>query len=178
MKLGKLLAAGQSIMNGRTDISYRSNKQIYLPKFGCDRNPFKTEAPAPAAGSDSPAASERDAAAKSMAVTVQNTPSPSSHEKKKKRWTNKLNPLSIFGSLGENPNGIPGSAGTAYGKRTRGADTQTELSLNTVRVVHNDLSDVDVEIVPIKSRSVSPEVKPAKSSWEMLGERLFGVEPT
>jgi hypothetical protein len=47
MKLGKLLAAGKSIMNGRADVSYRANKQIYLPKFGSAKNPFKTEATPP-----------------------------------------------------------------------------------------------------------------------------------
>ena len=60
MKLGKLLAAGKSIMNGHTEISYRSTKQIYLPKFGTFKNPFKSEAPAQAA-EITPAETERPA---------------------------------------------------------------------------------------------------------------------
>ncbi len=63
-------------------------------------------------------------------------------------------------------------------KMQKPPETQTELSLDAVRVVHNDLSDVDVEVVPMKSRSAAPEKKPAKKSWEALGERLFGVEAT
>jgi len=62
------------------------------------------------------------------------------------------------------------------GKSQGSAATQTELSLDSVKVVHNDLSDVDVEVVPMKSRSNVPELQPAKKSWEFLGERLFGVE--
>ena len=41
MNLGKLLVAGKSIINGRADISYRANKNVYLPKFGLAHNPFK-----------------------------------------------------------------------------------------------------------------------------------------
>jgi hypothetical protein len=47
-----------------------------------------------------------------------------------------------------------------------------------VKVVHNDLSDVDVEVVPMKSRVVAPEPQPAKKPLEFWGERLFGVEAT
>jgi hypothetical protein len=52
---------------------------------------------------------------------------------------------------------------------------QTELSLDTVKVIHNDLSDADVEVVPIKSRPAAavPESPPAKKAWEYLGERLL-----
>ncbi len=50
---------------------------------------------------------------------------------------------------------------------------QPELSLDTVKVVLNDLSDADVEVVPLKSRSGAPDLPPAKKSWEILGERLL-----
>jgi hypothetical protein len=53
---------------------------------------------------------------------------------------------------------------------------QAELSLDTVKVVHNDLTDVDVEIVPMKSRSVAAESQAPKKSWEFLGERLLRIE--
>jgi len=45
-----------------------------------------------------------------------------------------------------------------------------------VKVLHNDLSDVDVEIVPMKSRSGPAELQPPKKSWEFLGERLLRIE--
>jgi hypothetical protein len=63
-------------------------------------------------------------------------------------------------------------------KGQKGMATQTELSLDSVKVVHNDLSDVDVEVVPIKSRASVPELPAPKKSWEFVGERLFGVEAT
>lgn len=37
---------------------------------------------------------------------------------------------------------------------------QPELSLDSVKVLHNDLSDADVEIVPLKSRTVTPVSAP------------------
>ena len=56
---------------------------------------------------------------------------------------------------------------------------QAELSLDSVKVVHNDLTDADVEIVPMKSRPAPnidmPDLQPAKKSWEILGERLLKV---
>jgi hypothetical protein len=54
---------------------------------------------------------------------------------------------------------------------------QSELSLDSVKVVHNDLSDADVEVVPIKSRPASepvvPDLPPPTQPWEFLAERMF-----
>ena len=46
---------------------------------------------------------------------------------------------------------------------------QSELSLDAVKVLRNDLSDADVEIVPVKSRTVAAEVAPAN----LLNERVL-----
>ena len=78
-------------------------------------------------------------------------------------WTNKLNPASLW-------------TGAAPAEQKSLPAVQTELSLDTVKVVHNDLSDADVEVVPIKSRPAAAEIpalSPAKKSWEILGERLL-----
>ena len=40
MNLGKLLAAGKSIVNGKGAVEYRENKQVFLPKFASPKNPF------------------------------------------------------------------------------------------------------------------------------------------
>ena len=56
------------------------------------------------------------------------------------------------------------------------AAVQTELSLEKVKVVHNDLTDADVEIISMKSRPASYPVadsQSAKRSWESLGERIM-----
>ncbi|HEX4350212.1 MAG TPA: hypothetical protein VH251_07485 [Verrucomicrobiae bacterium] len=53
---------------------------------------------------------------------------------------------------------------------------QTELSLDTVKVVHNDLADADVEIVPVKSHTeqpAAPMLPPARQAWEYMGENLL-----
>lgn len=253
MKLGKLLAAGKSIMNSRADVSYRSSKQIYLPKFGSAKNPFKSEPVAePEPRSSASGAATADSAENSSSMqrpalppaesastvrmmetgffaagpvsraiaqaskpsvlrdssdsvgTVTNlrvvsppagAPQPvkrstdnisnlqsaaqpcvgaSTQQKKDKDW-GKFNPFSILraalpsGKAGRSDNMAKGQRGTA---------TQTELSLDSVKVVHNDLSDVDVEIVPIKSRAVAPDMPAPRKSWEFVGERLFGVEAT
>ena len=196
MKLGKLLAAGKSIMSGRTNVAYRANKQIYLPKFESDKNPFKSEAPQPQAKAadnvpvpvvlDSKEAGKPaavlpravDAASREIPVAIPANINASQAQRpagpvsldRKSGWAGKFNPISIFKA--------PSSKANAAAGTQKMAPTQTELSLDSVRVVHNDLSDADVEIVPIKSRSSVPEMQPAKKSWEFLGERLLGVETT
>jgi hypothetical protein len=196
MKLGKLLAAGTSIVKGRVDISYRSSKQIYLPKFVSPKNPFQPQAEPPAAeasGQAGLATSSEEVSApgptrlalpeapvpapiKTIAAKTQKIPVFSKGSEKKSGWAGKLSPTSIFKAVV--PKTVAQPNPDATGKGQKPAETQAELSLDSVRVVHNDLSDVDVEVVPMKSRSTPPEKKPAKKSWEALGERLFGVEAT
>jgi hypothetical protein len=246
MKLGKLLAAGKSIMNGRTEVSYRSSKQIYLPKFGSAKNPFKPESPeqpaettpstaigprasasgpetiaravASGSGGASPfsAASSRAVGARAVTVEMAESPRPMNHfngstllprhgeaaagqhfngsklladnspsakpqpavvavQAARVPQLSKFNPFSIL--RGALPGGKAKDLAKAA-KGQKGTPTQTELSLDTVRVIHNDLSDVDVEVVPIKSRPTVPELPAPKKSWEFVGERLFGVEAT
>lgn len=228
MKLGKLLAAGKSIMRGHREISYRSSKQIYLPKFGSSKNPFTSERPAPAAevmppetpetmdseraprptrlapaheplsgaasaprcGSEAPsnripdgAPSARmpDCSAPSQSSTRNSQPKQSSHSSRvaPKGVVRSLGPLRALASVLRSavpPHKIRRFENTM--KPAGGAPLQTELSLDSVKVVHNDLSDVDVEVVPIKSRTGAAELPAPKKAWEFVGERLFGVEAT
>lgn len=96
-------------------------------------------------------------------------------------WLKKLNPLVWF------ENRKPTEPGAAIPRSNKGP-VQGELSLDNIKVMRNDLSDADVEIVPAKSRpfeaiSMSgqaaaaamaiPELPPARSAWEYLGERLL-----
>ena len=147
MKLGKLLFAGKSVVNGCAEVSYRENKQVVLPKFISPKNPF--------------APSKKEAAPE--AVAAQKLPPISGTSKSLAAWTTKLNPSSLWSSpVPAEQKALPA--------------VQAELSLDTVKVVHNDLSDADVEVVPIKSRPAAAEIpalSPAKKSWEILGERLL-----
>ena len=166
MNLAKLLVAGKSIINGRAAISYRANKHVYLPKFGSAPNPFQSPAGVgPAApGPEAVATPVRKVAAPVAAKTQKLPPWPPGPARAAS-WASKLNPISRWREVPAveiNP-----------------ATVQSELSLDSVKVVHNDLSDADVEVVPMKSRTADaaaiPELPPPSRPWEFLAERMFHV---
>ena len=167
MKLGKLLAAGKSIIGGREQIAYGVNKNIYLPKFGLAKNPFMSPAEVkPATAATEPVAElAKKKVALLVAAKTQKLPVLVDTPSCAVSWVGKLNPVSLWRGSPE-PDAQP--------------SVQAELSLNGVKVVHNDLSDVDVEVVPVKSRTAQeipvPVLAPATKSWEVLGERLFKME--
>ena len=164
MNLAKLLVAGKSIINGRAEISYRANRHVYLPKFGLAQNPFKLPDEAePAKPVAEIAAAPIKKAAPPAAAKTQKIP-PWPRPARATSWASKLNPISIWrGSTPEAPSAP--------------CPVQSELSLDSVKVVHNDLSDADVEVVPIKSRAADkaavPVLPPPEKSWEFLAERMF-----
>jgi hypothetical protein len=158
MNFGKLLFAGKSVVNGCKTISYRENKQAALPRFVSPKNPF---APAKAPAETNPAPARNETAP--ALAAARKSPPVSGAPKSLTSWTNRLNPAALW-------------AGPAPMEQKALPPVQTELSLDTVKVVHNDLSDADVEVVPIKSRPAASEIpalSPAKKSWEILGERLL-----
>ena len=158
MNLGKLLFAGKSVVNGGAAISYRENKQVALPKFVSPKNPF-----APAKKADEPVSDPAKRETAPALKSTQKMPPVSGTSKSLAAWTTRLNPASLWGGL-------------APAEQKTLPAVQAELSLDTIKVVHNDLSDADVEVVPIKSRppaTDTPTQSPAKKSWEILGERLL-----
>jgi hypothetical protein len=166
MNLGKLLAAGKSIISGQRKPAYREDKHVYLPKFVSPRNPFVslTEAPPPEiAGTAKVRETIRDSL---VTAKTQKLPVLSSPSKSFASWAVKLKPAVMFRGQP-----APQPAKPAV---------QPELSLDSVKVVHNDLSDADVEVVPIKSRPaakpVIPDLPPADKPWELMGERMMKVE--
>jgi hypothetical protein len=162
MKLGKLMAAGKSLVSGRGAMAYRESKQAYLPKFGSPKNPFVTPAQneSPKAPLENPVAPMEKVSTPSWAKT-QKIPAISGTPKSLATWTTKLNPMTMLRGSQE--------------EKTFSPVVQTELSLDSVKVVHNDLTDADVEIIPMKSRpqKIVADLPPAKKSWEILGERLL-----
>jgi len=188
MKLGTLLAAGKSIMKGHVEVSYRASRQVYLPKFGSVKNPFKPEtaqtavetpesAPAPAATPRATRAVQETVTAatvNSLAALKQKLPALSAMaEKKTVDWASKFNPALIFRRTTVKGGGKPLDKAV---KMQKPAVTQTELSLDSVKVLHNDFTDVDVEIVPMKSRPGAAQPEAPKKSWEFLGEQLLRIE--
>jgi hypothetical protein len=167
MNLGKLLGAGKSIMSGEKPAAYREDKRFYLPQFVSPKNPFVSPA-SPAEPSQAPAPESIGPAKKlaSPPVKIEKMPAVMAPgaTARATTWVSKLNPASLFGAAPAtlNKNVTP---------------VQVELSLEKVKVVHNDLTDADVEIVPMKSRPARelPTPQTAKKSWADLGERIMKV---
>ncbi len=158
MNLGKLLGAGKSFFGGRGNVAYRENKNVYLPKFNSDKNPFagKKESSEETA---KPAATAKV----SRLVSASSGPAPAQTSARPTRalaWTDRLNPFRPSEPV------APLMVNAV----------QTELSLDAVKVIHNDLSDADIEVVPVKSNTGAgaevPVLPPARRSWEFMGERL------
>jgi hypothetical protein len=147
MNLGKLLGAGKSFFGGGGNVAYREDKKFNLPKFNADKNPFAPK----------PTQTAPVAAPETKKVF---TPPPAAGSVRATSWKDKLNPF----RAPEPTRLAPANA------------VQVELSLEAVKVVHNDLADADIEIVPVKSRTASPAeapvLPPTRSAWEFLGERL------
>ena len=156
MSFGKLLAAGRSIMNGRASVAYRENKHVYLPKFEPAKGLLAKSAPA---GGPIPAATASNTPVK-LSVTA---PSPARPMVRGGSWSARLNPITRF-------------CGVATSQSRPVMAVQTELSLDTVKVLHNDLCDAEVEVVPLKSRPARPagatEPEPA-AAWSELGRGFF-----
>jgi len=142
MKLGKLLGTGKSFFGGCKTAEYRRNKQVYLPKFNAEKNPFTPKTPESAQPADAPEADKN-----SVPVAIKAQKKPVLVAAKPARvggWTARLNPFRA-------PEPVAPPMMNAV---------QTELSLDAVKVLHNDLSDADVEVVPVKSRSVASAAMP------------------
>jgi hypothetical protein len=165
MNLGKLLVAGKSIINGRAEISYRANRHVYLPKFGLVQNPFKSPpGTEPAKPEAATMAAPIQKAVAPVAAKTQKLPALAPKPVRATTWASKLNPISMLRGPAPAPQNTPDPV-------------QSELSLDSVKVVHNDLSDADVEVVPIKSRTAGeatvPVLPPPTRPWEFLAERMF-----
>ena len=160
MNLGKLLGAGKSFINGTNAAAYRADKRAYLPKFVSPKNPFtQTESAKP---SENAAGPVKKAAMSALAKT-QKMPEISATSKSLAAWTTKLNPMTML-------------RGPQVEAKIFQRPMQSELSLEKIKVVHNDLTDADVEVVPMKSRPAREpaiDLPPAKKSWEVLGERIM-----
>jgi hypothetical protein len=185
MSLGKLLTAGKCLVGGPEATSrYQMNKQMRLPKFVSPRNPFATEgktevAPAQSLkpAQDRPAAegtavrparkelSNRAALVARLVVAMQRTG----------EWLGKANPFSRFPkSARPKKSAIP---------RFPKPPVQSELHLDKVQVVRNDLSDADLEVVavvaPVAPNGVKSglatagQCETAGSAWGRLTTRIF-----
>ena len=155
MNLGKLLAAGKSIIGSRVNDRYRKNKKVYLPKFAAAKNPF-TPASAPTA--ELPRVVKAEPALVAAKTRPLPTLRPETPEKPAATgWVRKISAVSIW-------------RGWQAEVKGQQPTVQAELSLESIKVVHNDLSDTDVEVVPIKSRPLAPRAPMPQPANEFLLE--------
>jgi hypothetical protein len=168
MNLGKLLGTGKSFISGGKPAAYREDKRFYLPQFISPKNPFACSAPPP-----TPAELPKLPVPETVAPARKGAPLWAETKKmpevaaqgvtaRTTTWVSKLNPVAIFGIARPNA-------------EKNAPPVQVELSLERVKVVHNDLTDAEVEVVPMKSRPARElESSPAeKKPWTDLGERFL-----
>jgi len=202
MSLGKLLTTGKSLVGLSNSNSRYQLQKGALPKFESARNPFaKGGAELPEREPQLPKLTPAEAAAANLkktqplpalaepAVVASSQSKPAEPPKVAPPidgWLKKINPLVWFG---KNKPTEPKSAVPRFGKSH--TPVQGELSLDNIKVMRNDLSETDMEIVTAKSRPAKiaaaptqasaaamaiPDLPPATAVWEYLGERLLGKD--
>jgi len=167
MSLVRLLQAGKSLVGGvDANVHYRIGSAGSLPEFGAKKNPFRATAHKPNSRASKAEAAEPKpelaprSAAKAMepaAVTLPRAKSAAAKPARKGRWVDWCAiKLSEFLAPRPRParSAIP---------RLGSAPVQGELSLDNIRVVRNDLSDGDVEVVRVQA-PLKPEaaLRPAE----------------
>ena len=187
MKLGTLLAAGKSLaLRRRGQSPYRANKQFYLPKFGSPKNPFASanqpgEAISPEEAAAAPVKTPITVAAAKTPKLPTFSPAPRAANKQPAGLKKPATPVGkahrSLGWMGRlNPFGAGSPSVNAKGGSAR-IPVQAELSLDAVKVLRNDLSDVDIEIVPLKSRPAhgvkAAAQEPEKKTWGLLSTRFL-----
>jgi len=150
MSLLRLLTAGKSLVQSKEGNRYRVTSQRLLPKFESKKTPFgggpgeaDTSAPEPAAA---------------PAVAIANAPTPAPIVTEAAQTQGLFGRLRIW--IGARFTRSPKLELPRLGK----GPVQTELSLDRVRVVRNDLSDADLEVVPAKKTKSAPAVKPGTAA--------------
>jgi hypothetical protein len=208
MSLMQLLSAGKTLMGSGEPVGrYRLDTRYRLPKFGSAKNPFTKPAETKPAGQvEMPMAAPMTPPIQKMPERRQLTPEESRVASMKETqrlsvlpgdapaqerlhpvlamldamelaaiWLKaqavRLNPARLF------PKDKPAAAMAIVPKSTCGP-VQTELSLEKVRVMRNDLSDADLEIVPVKvqhkpARNEAAKIETAKVQ---AAPELAGVE--
>ncbi len=209
MSLGKLLTTGKSLVGLHNSNGRYHLRKGALPKFESSKNPFVTKADAelPEQEPQLPKLAPAEEAAANLKKTqhlpvlaalivaretavaasrISPPAEPAQVAAPIDSWLKKINPMAWFGN---NKPTEPKSAIPRFGRSH--APIQGELSLDNIKVMRNDLSEADVEVVTAKSRPVKviaapmqasasaaamaiPDLPPATSAWEYLGERLLG----
>ncbi|MCS7336954.1 MAG: hypothetical protein NZ739_01770 [Verrucomicrobiae bacterium] len=170
MSLVRLLAIGKSLSPIKDKPNnYRLVRWGWPPKFCVPANPFAGTAQSAAASEpqQSPGQSCRQvstrAAKPADAQRPDHAPSqPAGLLGRARLWLKSINPFSAKRQPKSNRHQLSRS----------GEPMQCELSLETVKVVRNDLSDSDVEVVPVRS---APAKSLAKIEAAMATQGVKGA---
>jgi hypothetical protein len=183
MSLVRLLTTGKSLVGGSESATrYRLTHRKALPKFGSARNPFRAKASRAAEQTETPMLSQRPPsvgqqppapvhqACQEAVETAQTRP-----EARLSRWIYRLAAW-LFRTQ-------PRKAKPAIPRFSK-PPVQGELLLDQIKVVRNDLSDADLEIVPVKAPAPPVSAAPALTqgkraettsrAWGRMTTRLFG----
>ena len=210
MSLGKLLTTGKSLVGlNQANSRYHLQKGA-LPKFVSAKNPFAAKTPPPPAelepqlpklaADQAPVVETNNQTQRLSALgalivdreasVVASKISPPAEKQKVAApvdsWLKKINPMVWFGNRKEV---LPRPVAPRFSKSY--VPVQGELSLENIKVMRNDLSEADVEVVTAKARAPKvvtapaapqagaaamaiPELPPATRAWEFIGEHLMG----
>lgn len=179
MSMGRLLAAGRSLIGAQdTSSRYRLDKRARLPKFVCTKNPFTSGSGSPM---PTPSTPTQAMMSSTKPVTVNRVSEPAANPlpvvppansrlrravRRLQEWCVEANPLPR----------LAGPARSAFTPPARPpvAAIQGELSLDTVKVLRNDLSDTDLEIVLVKPARHAESVPVSEeNAWSRLTTRLL-----
>jgi hypothetical protein len=171
MSLLRLLTTGKSLVSAQdTESRYRLSTQRLLPQFGPAKNPFSSKAETDRA----PAAAIPQGAEAGMTTPKTGTQSLARTLwfRTVARWSGWMPKLSGLFARRRVVAGKP--AIPQFSK----PPVQGELSLDRVKVVRNDLSEADLEVVParLKAAPTPMAVEPAgsaASAWGRVTTRIF-----
>jgi hypothetical protein len=183
MSFGKLLAAGKSFAGGQDAFRYRANPRAVLPKFISPKNPFvqspnkdaseRTVTPeVPAKSLPNQAADAGARAASPSRLSAAATRASVCKSALARCWSciRLLNPAKLF-NLFKRRAARSKPAIPHFGK----PPMQAEFSLDRVRVVRNDLTDADLEVVEAGGRAVMKRPQ-QEGALGRLAARVFGGE--
>ena len=184
MSLLRLLTTGKSLVGVRElESRYRLTSQRLLPQFGSAKNPFGNSASAAAEPATAPATKAVPRAPvgplrpfAGLKGAVGRAQSPGLFGWAKAR----------FAQAGSFWKRRPATAGQPATLSLSTQPVQGELSLDRIKVVRNDLSDADLEVVQVNRSAVQPVVPrvrkasaagPEQMTWDSVGEPSVAERP-
>lgn len=198
MSLLRLLTAGKSLVGSKNaEGRYHLSRPGALPRFGGKKNPFRatTRPEAAQSAAMAPGREEPEPAEVAGPVLLPESQAETENETRAVAGAASVRSGAEAASVApRNAVAIGGGAlaqcagklKTWFGMRREKAPApvvprfakplvQGELSLERVRVVRNDLSDSDVEIVPARPVATPPLDQTAEGPLEKVTGRLFGA---